>query len=482
MTAAGLLLADELRASTDRLRAGNVAFARAHPGESARRQPVHTVYGGAHLFRSDSAAKLGAVALRTLEQYAPDFTEFARVVGLRGADRLPANPRQIAALARRIEARGEPSREIEPEVWLAYTVHGRVREKLRREPVEDFRIDFEDGYGHRPDAEEDGHAASAAREVARGLAAGTLPPAIGVRVKPLTEELRERSIRTLETFLTTLVAETGGVLPPNFVVTLPKVTIPEQAAYFAEALALLERRLGLSAGSLVFELMVETPQIVMDGEGRCALPAVVAAAGGRVVAAHFGTYDYTAACNITAAHQRMHHPACEFARQMMQVALAGTGVWLSDGSTTMLPVPPHRASEGVPLTDRQEHENAEVVHRAWRLHFDDVRQSLERGFYQGWDLHPAQLVTRYAAVFSFFLQGLEAAGERLRNFVDRAAQATLVGEVFDDAATGQGLLNYFLRGINSGAITEDETLARTGLALDEVRGRSFVRILRGRRS
>jgi hypothetical protein len=122
-----------------------------------------------------------------------------------------------------------------------------------------------------------------------------------------------------------------------------------------------------------------------------------------------------------------------------------------------------------------------VVHRAWRLHYEHVRQSLVNAYYQGWDLHPAQLVTRYAAVYGFFLEGLGAASERLRNFVQKAAQATLVGEVFDDAATGQGLLNYFLRAVNCGALTEDEALERSGLTLDELRGRSFVKILKNRR-
>ncbi len=85
------------------------------------------------------------------------------------------------------------------------------------------------------------------------------------------------------------------------------------------------------------------------------------------------------------------------------------------------------------------------------------------GFYQGWDLHPAQLPTRYAAVYAFFLEGLDAASDRLTNFVTKAAQATLVGEVFDDAATGQGLLNYFLRAMNCGAITEREAVEQSGL-------------------
>jgi len=114
------------------------------------------------------------------------------------------------------------------------------------------------------------------------------------------------------------------------------------------------------------------------------------------------------------------------------------------------------------------------------MHFDDVRHSLEGGFYQGWDLHPAQLVTRYAALYSFFLEGIDAAGARLSNFIGKGAQATLIGDVFDDAATGQGLLNFFLRGINSGAITEDEALEMTGLTADELRTRSFVKILRAR--
>jgi hypothetical protein len=312
--------------------------------------------------------------------------------------------------------------------------------------------------------------------MAKGMAGGTLPPFIGIRIKPFTEELRDRSLRTLDLFLTTLVREAGGRLPDNFVVTLPKVTIPEQAAALADLFDLLEPGLGLPSGALRLEIMIETPQAILN------LPSLAEAARGRCVAAHFGTYDYTAACNITAEHQSMTHPVCDFAKHMMQVAYAGTGLWLSDGATNVLPVPPHRAAkDGPPLPQAQVEENRATVHRAWRLHAEHVRHSLVGGFYQGWDLHPAQLVTRYAALYAFFLEGLDAASDRLRNFVQKAAQATLVGEVFDDAATGQGLLNYFLRAINCGAITEEEALERSGLTLEELRGRSFVKILKNRR-
>jgi len=399
------------------------ALAKRFPGDSGQRQPVHTVYGGAQLFKSDTTPKLGALALRSLNEFAPDQQSFARAIGLTSNQE---------------------------------TIYRRVVEKLRREPVEDFRIDFEDGYGNRPDDEEDGHAEKAAREVASGLANGTLPPFIGIRIKPFSQELTARSVRTLDIFLSTLI-EAAGKLPPWFVVTLPKIQVPEQVTMLTNLFDALEPKLCLPSGALKLEFMIETTQSI------AILPQILDASRGRAVAAHFGTYDYTASCNITASEQRMDHPACDFARHSMQVAYAGTGLWLSDGATNVMPIG-----------------SRETVHRAWRLHVDHIRHSLVNAYYQGWDLNPAQLPTRYAAVYSFFLEGLSAATERLRNFIDKAGQATLVADVFDDAATGQGLLNYFLRAMNCGAITEQEALA-TGLTVEELRSRSFVKILKGRR-
>ena len=224
--------------------------------------------------------------------------------------------------------------------------------------------------------------------------------------------------------------------------------------------------------------MIETTQSIINAQGQINLPLLLAAARGRCIAAHFGTYDYTASCSITAAHQHMMHPACDFAKHMMQVSFAGSGVWLSDGATNIMPVAPHRFVEGGPrLTLEQIEENRTVVHRAWKLHYDHVTHSLENAYYQGWDLHPAQLPTRYAAIYAFFLESLDAASERLKNFVEKAAKATLVGDVFDDAATGQGLLNYFLRANNSGAITQEEAVDLSGLTVAELRSGSFVKIL-----
>lgn len=476
------LSADQIRSMSATLQQANHDFAAKYPGESGHRQPVHTVYGGAHLFKADTKDRLGALALRSLDQFAPDFSTFAKAIGLTGAESLPEGD-SIGArdLAGALEKNADAVKAVDRAAWLAHTIYARVNEKLRREPVEDFRIDYEDGYGNRPDDEEDGHAAQGALEVAAGMERDSLSPFIGIRIKPFTEELRERSVRTLDIFVSTLVEKTGGKLPANFVVTLPKITIPEQVALLADLFDEIEKKNALAAGSLRMEMMIETTQSIINSSGAINLPLLLAPARGRCVAAHFGTYDYTASCSITAAHQHMMHQACDFAKHMMQVSFAGTGIWLSDGATNIMPVAPHRAVEGGPaLTSDQETENQTVVHRAWKLHYDHVQHSLTNAFYQGWDLHPAQLPTRYAAVYSFFLESLDAASERLRNFVEKAAKATLVGDVFDDAATGQGLLNYFLRAMNSGAISEDEALRLSSLTRDDLRTGSFVKILKNR--
>ena len=410
----------------DALDKANARVATHFPGDSPARQPVHTVYGGAHLFKADAAPKLGAVALKSLQEHAPDAAALADALGL------------------------DPA--------LADRIYLRVIDKLTREPVEDFRIDFEDGFGNRPDEEEDRYAQAAADEVAKGLAAHTLPPSIGIRIKPLNDELKRRALRTFDLFLSRLPQ-----LPPNFVVTLPKVTSPEQVAALTSACDAFEywremppwhAAIRADGGDHAIHFRRRRQRRPAPAHRRRRRPHRRRAF--RDLRLHGGVRHH----RRSSAHA---HPVCDFAKHVMQVALAGTGIWLSDGATNVMPIG-----------------SREVVHRAWRLHAEHVRRSLVTGFYQGWDLHPAQLPSRYAAVYSFFLEGLAAASERLKNFVQKAAQATLVGDVFDDAATGQGLLNYFLRAMSCGAITEREAVDMSGLTLEELRSRSFVSILKSR--
>lgn len=467
-------LLDEVRPELEALAQKNRAFMQAYPGDRATRQPVHTVYGGAHLYRAETTAQLGAVALASMDCYARDPLELAVGLGLWSREAL--GPLDAVALRDAYERAPGALRSQHPRAYRAVQIHDRVREKLAREPVEDYRLDFEDGYGAHPDAEEDAVAIAAAREVARGHAVGSLPPFLGIRIKSFNEEWKLRGARTLELFIDTLLADTAGVLPDNFVVTLPKVNLPEQPHLLVKLLAALERRHALAPGALKLELMVETTQALIGRNGLSPLPGFLRACEGRCTGIHFGTYDYTASCGVTAIHQTMAHPLCDLAKGMLILAYAGTGVFLSDGATNVLPVGPHA---GVSPSTAQHDENRAVVHRAWQLSQRHIRHSLEGGFYQGWDLHGAQLPVRFGACFAFFLEGLDPSAERLSAFLSKSPPGTAASEVSDDVATGQALLNYFLRALNSGAITLEEA-ARTGLTRDELALRSFARILASR--
>ena len=425
----------------------NIHVGQRFHGDPPRRQPVHTFSGGAHRFTSDVVKKLGRIALRTLHENAADPHMFAEALGY------------------------EPG--------LAGRVYARVVEKLTHEPIEDYRVDFEEGFGNRPDEEEDRFARAAADEMAAALEANELPLGTGIRVKPLSEEHKRRSLRTFDLFLTRLLNRTGNVLPPNFVVMLPKITSPEQVAALVSACQAFEYHRQLPAGSLRIEVMIETTQSLFAANGTIALPRLIDEGRGRLVGAHFGTYDYLAACGIVPSHHHLLHPASDFARHVMQAALIGTGIWLADGATHVLPLGPHRETPDAPLTPGQRDENRSAVHRAWRLHAEHVRHSHVSGFYQGWDLHPAQLPSRYAAVYAFFLEGLDAASDQLQDLVRRV---TLTDEVFDaDMATGQGLLNRFERALNCGAISEEDAVEMSGLTLVELHSKSFVKMIADRR-
>ncbi|RZS36370.1 citrate lyase beta subunit [Herbihabitans rhizosphaerae] len=405
---------DDLLAELDsRLAAVDAALLRRYPGDAGTRQPVHTVYVPADRFHSDLCREWGAAAEATLTEHAPDATAFAAATGV-----------------------GERQ------------VYQRVVAKLAREPIEDLRIDFEDGYGVHPDEEED----AAVRAAAVALAgADVRPPFVGIRFKSLEAATRRRGVRTLELFLRTLTD--AGPLPRGFVVTLPKVTAVEQVAAMALVCERLEAGIGLRPGELLFEIQIETPQSILGPDGTAAVARMIDAAAGRCTGLHYGTYDYSAALGISAAYQSMEHPAADHAKAVMQLAAAGTGVRLSDGSTNILPVGDRKA-----------------VHAAWHLHARLVRRSLERGFYQGWDLHPTQLPTRYAATYAFFREGLPSAAARLRAYVARTASGVL-----DEPATAQALASFVTRGLNCGAVEDAEVHQLTGLdrpALDALARRS----------
>jgi len=394
------------------------------------RSPVHVVYGGAHRYKHDTPQKLGSIAVANLRSYASDAPDLSRTLGISGSSEL-------------IE-----------------TVYERTRLKLQSEPVEDFRIDFEDGYGVRPDREEDEHAQTAAHELARSFRDGLCTPFTGLRVKSFAAATRARAERTLSIFISTLIESTGGKLPEQFCVTLPKVSSPAEVADLVDQISKIEAENNLDPNTISIEIMIETPSAIFDANGNAALPAIIAAAQGRCRSAHFGAYDYTAALGISARHQGLRHSSCEFARNVMLATLSPLGVRLVDSITPEIPTPAHR---GIDLTEEQKQDNLKSIQRSWKLHFDNVLYSMSNGFYQSWDLHPSQLIPRFAAVNYFYLDGFREQAERLKNYAQSAAQAALTGSVFDDAASARGVVNFFLRGLNCGALDATEIQAATGV-------------------
>ena len=384
-----------------------------YPGASGARQPVHTCYVPADQVDTATVDRWAEQALAALDEHAPDPGDLAEILGW--------------------------DRE------LADAVHPRVRAKLADAPLEDLRMDFEDGYGRRDDQVEDEDAQRMASLLAQWLLDGVPPRNCGLRVKSFDDAgLRARSVRTLDVFLTSLL-EQWGSLPDGLVLTFPKVVDVAQVEVFVELLELLEQQLGLGHRALRFEIQVETTQSIVDSSGRIALPSFLEAGDGRVTGLHFGTYDYTASCGLTAEHQHLAHRACDFARHAMQVSAAGTGVFLSDGSTNVLPV-------------------GDQVRKGWRTHYDLVRRSLAHGFYQSWDLHPAQLVSRYAAVFAAFRETAPAEAERLAAYVSNTGSAVL-----DEPATARALAASFVRALDNGATDADEVRDMTGVSESDLR-------------
>ncbi len=388
-------------------------LAAADRGESVGRQPVHTVYVPADRVAAAPdgwlAPTWGAAARAAIDAHAPTALALAGATGMA--------PVVVEA------------------VW------SRLLDKMATEPIEDLRVDLEDGYGTRPDDVEDRDASESARALVAATAAGVAPPYLGFRIKSMEPATRRRGLRSLDIALDELCRGESD-LPTGFVVTLPKVSAVAQVGAMAVACTRLEDRHGLAAGRLRFEVQVETPRSVLGSDGTATVARIVHAGDRRVCGLHFGTYDYSAALGIAGPYQALDHAAADHAKAVMQVAAAGTDVWLSDGSTNVLPV-----------GDRQS------VHAAWRLHARLVRRSLERGFYQGWDLHPAQLPTRYLATYAFFRAGIESVLERLEAYVDGAAGGTL-----DEPATARALAGFVLRGLDCGAVTEAELgLAATDL-------------------
>jgi hypothetical protein len=407
--------------------------------KSATTEPVHVVYGGADRFDSRISTKFGRLALGILDSVATTEEEFLQVF----------------------------SRQEEPGLTVSKGAFDWVKQKLSTEPIEDFRIDFEDGYGFRSDAEEDATCKAVANSLSHGMEAGTLPPAIGIRIKSFQRETYDRATRTLILCLTSILDKTRGGLPNNFVVTLPKVRQAEEVKILDQLLSEIEQRYGLNYNSIGIELMAETSEALLS------IDSLVRVAFDRVTSVHFGAYDFNSELGISKSEKDVCPYADDIATFGLLVKLAGSGVRLSDSITKTMPIPLHK---GNALTVEQLQENLLVLQNALRGHFEKIAHSMKKGYLQSWDLHPGQLVSRFTAVFSFFRQSESVFGERIKAFLEKATQATLTGNTFDDAATAQGYMNFFRRGHSCGVFSEEDIERLTGLSVSDLIGKSFLEL------
>ncbi len=396
----------------------------------AHHQPSHVMYGGAHLFSENTFTRISELALAAFNFAAP-------------------TPVALSAL---MEGSWDNA--------FAQKLHTKVLNKISTDPLEDYRIDFEDGYGVRSDAEEDHHASSTATILAQLAKRGQTPRHVGFRIKPLSMAGMRRAFRTLTLFVDRFVAEHavhGSV--KRLIVTLPKVTNAEQVATVVDILENFEERYQLSAGFFVLEILIESPEAFLSVDGTIPMASIIAAARGRCQSLHFGVYDFTSALGIGSAGQSIDHLACDFARLWMQIAAGlAPGLGLSDGIISRLPIVPKV------LTAASEAD----FKAAWRYNFQQIMRSLSLGFYQGWDLHPAQLPVRHIANYAFVMRELEGAVGRLKTFCEKASTASHIGGVFDDRASVLGLLNFFDRAQLSGVLSATE-IQDLGIDLAAVR-------------
>ena len=371
---------DELLAPVD------ARLAAQYPGDRPGHQPIHSVYVPADRAHAGTVREWGEIATGLLAEHA-------------------------AVLDGRIPA------EL-------------VERNLQTGPIQDLRIDFEDGYAPASDAAHDADARRIGAVLAGLPGRPGAPARFGIRPRGLEPAERRRGIRTLE-----LVLEGAGGVPEGFVFTVPKVRSADQVPALNVLCGAFETAHGLAPGTLSYELQIESPHIVLGADGTAGIARAVRDSGGRCSALHFGTYDYTAALGIAPRFQSLTHPTADHAKSVMQLAAAQAGVWVSDGSTQVLP-------QGTPAQVRD----------ALELHYELVSRSLRAGLYQGWDLHPGHLVSRWAATLAFYREAMPIAAERIAAYCRGVAGGTKA----DEPATAQMLATLVVRGLACGSFTAAE--------------------------
>lgn len=388
-------------------------------------QPIHVVYGGAQLFKESTLQNLPLKAREYFAQYVADAQSLRQLLGESWSE--------------------EESQKI----------YATVNRKLTERAIEDFRIDFEDGYGVRDDSDEDADAVRCAHIVANyhnQLAAQDEAIAVGFRVKPLGQGTYKRSLKTLFLILNSYAQSRQNRHDQRhqLMITLPKVESALQVALVQDILAAAEHEYGLPHGFFQMEALIENCEAFMSVlHGRSQLLEIVHAAKGRMAGLHFGVYDFNAALGIAPSCQDLHNDASSAAKFLMQLAVGNCeNVGLSDGVINVIPV-------------RRDGQSDSDFVDACRFNYLKMKKSVEAGFYQSWDIHPSQVWLRMTAMTEFVLRSLPDTIDRLITFHRAAQRAVKTGQVFDDRASVLGLVKFVKLAVASRIVKRDELVGRS---------------------
>lgn len=367
-----------------------------------RRQPAQSLRVSAPGFDLHNT---GRQALHIMDACAPDFADFARAVWLNGADTLPQYPHIVQELEFDLIEDPARIRSQNYAAWFAFTIHQRIVKKLGTHPVEGLFVSGAHSAG------------------------GDLPVSIDAR-----------SARSPNEFLNNLSGADFSI-----------VVTPAQIPVLGTLLDSYEIANGLEPGAIPIEVVIASNAGVIDNTGRVILRDL-ARSTQRIKTIYFDGSAYLTSIDVPAAHHHTRHEACNFMRQLLKLALADTGIALSDLSV------PREYNASDPAS----------IRRAWREHFNNVTYALADGFYHGIDHSPAMLPARYAALFSFYIEALPAQAEAFKKALRTDTP---------DLVSAQKTLNFFLRGLDCGGLELDEVVIATGLSPDELNKRSITEIV-----
>jgi citrate lyase beta subunit len=408
------------------------------PSIQVTERRFHTFYGGAHLFKETTFSRMTQLGQQGFERFFATPKALGDWYDL--VFHVPADNVKIEGALRQGSV-GFSEADLTQ-------LHTLLKACISRQFLEDYRIDFEDGYGVHEPTEELAQAERSAKVLAQVLASAPsleALPNVGIRLKPFSGGQAAHSVRLLGHFFETLQANVSLEKLPSFWVTLPKCRMAAEGVKLAQLLESLEVALGLASNTFGMELMFETLEGIQALGNRDFvqhwLPEVADGCCQRPTALVLGTFDTCAEWGIASRNQGHQHPLMDYVRLQALGWGNQIGAQVVDSITRTVP---QLSMDGEPLA----------------VHGRHVAHSLALGVSAGWDIHPLQVLARHAVRLAMVFSGLSAALERLERFLTARTHASRVGAGFDDLATVRGLVLQLEQAERLGLVSVQQIIAQ----------------------